>query len=161
MKVKKNDTVLVMTGKDAGKTGKVLSAFPTENRIKVDGINVQKRHKKARSAQDAGGIVEQVGAIDASNVYVVCPNCGKPTRVGYAVIDGKKVRVCKQEGCGKVLDAKKEVKAAVAKAKKTTKAKAAEEKPAKETKAKATEEKPDKETKAKRTSKKKEATDAE
>lgn len=122
MKVKKNDTVLVMTGKDAGKTGKVLSAFPTENKIKVDGVNVQKRHKKARSAQEAGGIVEQVGAIDASNVYVVCPNCGKPTRVGYAVIEGKKVRVCKQEGCGKILDAKKEVK--TAKAKKTSKEKA-------------------------------------
>ena len=122
MKVKKNDTVLVMTGKDTGKTGKVLSAFPTENKIKVDGVNVQKRHKKARSAQEAGGIVEQVGAIDASNVYVVCPNCGKPTRVGYAVIDGKKVRVCKQEGCGKILDTKKEVK--TAKAKKTSKEKA-------------------------------------
>ena len=156
MKVKKNDTVLVMTGKDAGKTGKVLSAFPTENRIKVDGVNVQKRHKKARSAQEAGGIVEQVGAIDASNVYVVCPNCGKPTRVGYAVIDGKKVRVCKQEGCGKVLDAKKEVKAAAAK---TTKAKKTTTKSTKT--AKTAEEKPVKEAKAKKTTSKKKATDAE
>ena len=117
MKVKKNDTVYVTTGKDAGKTGKVLSAFPTENRIKVDGVNVQKRHKKARSAQEAGGIVEQVGAIDASNVLVVCPACNKGVRVRYNVVDGKKVRVCAK--CGATLDAKKEVKAA--KAAKTTK----------------------------------------
>ena len=79
MKVKKNDTVLVLTGKDAGKTGKVLSAAPQDNKIKVDGINVQKKSKKARSANETSAIVSQVGAIDASNVLVVCPGCGKAT----------------------------------------------------------------------------------
>ena len=114
MKVKKNDTVLVITGKDAGKTAKVLTALPKANKVIVDGINVQKKHKKARSAQEVSAIQNQAGPIDASNVMVVCPTCGKATRVKHSVVDGKKVRVC---GCGAVLDkaySKKAVKAAVA-----------------------------------------------
>ena len=113
MKVKKNDTVLVLTGKDNGKTGKVLRALPGDNKIVVDGINVQKRHKKARSAQETSAIVEQAGPIDASNVLVVCPHCDKATRVAHAEVDGKKVRVCKK--CGKPLDVKAEAKKAPAK----------------------------------------------
>ncbi len=113
MKVKKNDTVLVLTGKDNGKTGKVLRAIPGDNKIVVDGVNVQKKHKKARSAQETSGIVEQAGPIDASNVLVVCPACGKATRVAHAEVDGKKVRVCKK--CGKPLDVKAEAKKAPAK----------------------------------------------
>ena len=108
MKVKKNDTVLVLTGKDNGKTGKVLRALPGDNKIVVDGINVQKRHKKARSAQETSAIVEQAGPIDASNVLVICPVCGKATRVSYAVVDGKKVRICKK--CKMSLDVKAESK---------------------------------------------------
>ena len=108
MKVKKNDTVLVLTGKDNGKTGKVLRALPGDNRVVVDGVNVQKKHKKARSAQETSGIVEQAGAIDASNVLVICPVCNKATRVAHAEVDGKKVRICKK--CGKSLDAKAEAK---------------------------------------------------
>ena len=108
MKVKKNDTVLVLTGKDAGKTAKVLVAFPKDNRVVVDGINVQKKHKKARSAQDVSSIVNQSGPIDVSNVMVVCPACNKATRVAYKVEGDKKVRVCKK--CGAVLDAGKEAK---------------------------------------------------
>ena len=108
MKVKKNDTVLVVTGKDAGKTAKVLVAIPKTNKVVVDGINVQKKHKKARNAQDVSQIVNQSGAIDASNVMVVCPVCGKATRVAYKVEGDKKVRVCKK--CGAVLDAGKEAK---------------------------------------------------
>ncbi len=108
MKVKKNDTVLVLTGKDNGKTGKVLRALPGDNRVVVDGVNVQKKHKKARSAQETSGIVEQAGPIDASNVLVICPVCGKATRVAHAVVDGKKVRICKK--CGKSLDVKAESK---------------------------------------------------
>ncbi len=108
MKVKKNDTVYVMTGKDAGKTGKVLTAFPKENRITVDGVNIQKKHQKARSAKETGGILDQAGPIDASNVLVVCPACGKGTRVHHAIIDGKKVRVCAK--CGKTLDTAQEAK---------------------------------------------------
>ena len=117
MKVKKNDTVLVITGKDAGKTAKVLVALPKDNKVVVDGINVQKKHKKARSAQEVSSIQNQSGAIDASNVLVVCPTCEKATRVAYKVEGDKKARVCKK--CGALLDAKKEVK----EVKKTTKRK--------------------------------------
>ena len=108
MKVKKNDTVLVLTGKDAGKTAKVLVALPKDNKVVVDGVNVQKKHKKARSAQEVSSIVNQSGAIDASNVLVVCPVCNKATRVAYKIEGDKKVRVCKK--CGAVLDAGKEAK---------------------------------------------------
>ncbi|MBQ6921824.1 MAG: 50S ribosomal protein L24 [Clostridia bacterium] len=123
MKVKKNDTVLVLTGKDAGKTAKVLVALPKDNKIVVDGINVQKKHKKARSAQEVSSIVNQSGPIDASNVLVVCPACNKATRVAYKVENDKKVRICKK--CGAVLDAGKEAKEVKKAAKKKTK-KAAE-----------------------------------
>ncbi len=108
MKVKKNDTVLVLTGKDAGKTAKVLVVNPKANKVVVDGINVQKKHKKARSAQEVSAITNQSGPIDASNVMVVCPDCNKATRVAYKVEGDLKVRVCKK--CGAVLDGKKEAK---------------------------------------------------
>lgn len=130
MKVKKNDTVLVLTGKDAGKTAKVLTAIPKSGKVVVDGVNVQKKHKKARSAQEVSSIQNQSGAIDASNVMVVCPACNKATRVAYKMEGDKKVRVCKK--CGAILDGAKEVKevkkAATAAKKKT--AKKAAEKPA-------------------------------
>ena len=96
MKIKKNDTVLVLTGKDAGKTGKVMTALPKENRVKVDGVNVQKKSRKARSANETSEIVSQIGAIDASNVMLLSD--GKPTRVGFKTEDGKKVRVAKKTG---------------------------------------------------------------
>ena len=118
MKVKTNDTVLVITGKDAGKTAKVLVALPKDNKVVVDGINVQKKHKKARSAQEVSSIVNQSGPIDASNVMVVCPTCEKATRVSYKIEGDKKVRVCKK--CGAILDASKEAK----EVKKTSKKKA-------------------------------------
>ncbi len=124
MKVKKNDTVLVLTGKDAGKTAKVLVAMPKDNRVVVDGINVQKKHKKARNAQEVSSIQNQSGAIDASNVMVVCPACGKATRVAYKVEGDKKARVCKK--CGAILDATKEAKEVKKTAKKKTKKAAAE-----------------------------------
>lgn len=108
MKVKKNDTVLVLTGKDAGKTAKVLVAIPKSGKVVVDGINVQKKHKKARSAQEVSAIQNQSGAIDVSNVMVVCPVCNKATRVAYKVEGDKKVRLCKK--CGAVLDGAKEAK---------------------------------------------------
>jgi len=128
MKVKKNDTVLVLTGKDAGKTAKVLTAMPSENRIIVDGINVQKKHKKARSAQEVSSIQNQSGPIDASNVLVVCPTCGKATRVAYQVVGDKKARICKK--CGALLDSKKEVKEVKKATKRKTKKATAEEAPA-------------------------------
>ena len=128
MKVKKNDTVLVISGKDAGKTAKVLVALPKDNKVVVDGINVQKKHKKARSAQEVSSIVNQSGAIDASNVLVVCPACNKATRVAYKIEGDKKVRVCKK--CGAVLDAGKEAKEVKKATKRKTKkdAESAEEK---------------------------------
>ena len=125
MKVKKNDTVLVLTGKDAGKTGKVIASNPADNKIKVDGVNVQLKSKKARSANETSAIVKQVGAIDASNVLVVCPACGKNTRVGYSIVGDKKIRVCKK--CGKPLDVKAEAKKAAKAAAKTTKKSAAKD----------------------------------
>ena len=128
MKVKKNDTVLVITGKDAGKTAKVLAAMPKDNRVIVDGVNVQKKHKKARSAQDVSEIQSNPGPINASNVMVVCPVCNKATRVAYAIEGDKKARICKK--CGAVLDASKEAKEVKKATKKKTKK--AAEKPAEE-----------------------------
>ena len=118
MKVKKNDTVLVLTGKDAGKTAKVLVTLPKDNKVVVDGVNVQKKHKKARSANEVSSIQNQSGAIDASNVMVVCPACNKATRVAYKIEGDKKVRICKK--CGAVLDSGKEAKEVKKEAKKTT-----------------------------------------
>lgn len=139
MKIKKNDTVLVVTGKDAGKVGKVLEVKPTEKRVVVDGVNVQKKHKKPRNAQDQGGIIDQLGAIDASNVMVICPKCNKAVRVAYKEEDGKKIRYCKK--CNASLDAApaavKEAKKVAAK-KTAKKAEAVEEAPAKKTAKKTT-----------------------
>ena len=119
MKVKKNDTVLVLTGKDAGKTGSVVAALPKANKVIVDGVNIQKKHKKARSAQDVSEIQSKPGAIDASNVMVICPTCGKATRVAYMVEGDKKVRTCKK--CGAILDTTKEAKEVKKATKKKTK----------------------------------------
>ena len=119
MNVKLNDNVLVIAGKDKGKTGRVVSTSPKAGRVTVQGVNLQKKHMKARKATDVSGIVEREGAIDVSNVMVICDKCGKATRVKHAFVeqDGKmkKVRVCK---CGNVLDKayKKEAKAADKKA---------------------------------------------
>ena len=121
MKVKKNDNVLILTGKDEGKTGKVLVAIPKEGKVVVDGVNVQKKHKKARSAQDVSEIKSQCGPIDASNVMVICPKCGKATRVAYKIEGDKKVRVCKK--CGEILDVSKEAKEVKKAVKKKAKAK--------------------------------------
>lgn len=126
MKVKKNDTVSVIAGKDKGKTGKVLRSIPDANKVVVDGVNVQKKHRKARSAQETSGIVNQAGPIDASNVMVVCPSCGRPTRVGYIFEGDKKLRVCKHDDCRKPLDVKAEDKETKKTAKKAAKKKGAE-----------------------------------
>ena len=142
MKVKKNDTVLVITGKDAGKTAKVLAAMPKTNKVVVEGINMQKKAKKARSAQEVSQIVEQAGPINASNVLVVCPVCGKATRVAYKVEGDKKVRVCKK--CNAVLDGAKEVK----EVKKETKTSTAKKTTAKKTTTKKTTKKADAEAPA-------------
>ena len=102
MNVKLNDNVLVITGKDAGKQGKVIATSPKNNTVKVEGINIQSKAQKARKANEVSQIVKQEGVIDASNVMVVCDACAKPIRVKHSVVDGKKVRVCPK--CGAVLD---------------------------------------------------------
>lgn len=102
MKVKVNDTVLVITGKYKGKQGKVLAASPKAGTVVVEGVNIVHKHEKARKANDTSKIVTEEAPIDASNVEVVCDKCGKATRVGHSVVDGKKIRVCKK--CGASLD---------------------------------------------------------
>ena len=113
MNVKINDNVLVIAGKDKGVQGKVLATSPKANTVTVEGVRIQKKHQRARKANETSEIVSKPGPIDASNVMVVCPSCGKATRVKHAIVDGKKVRVCK---CGATLDkafSKKAAKAAV------------------------------------------------
>ena len=119
--VKKGDTVAVIAGKDRKKTGKVLAVNPSEGSVIVDGVNVITKHNKPRSANQPGGIVKENGKIDISNVMVVCPACGKATRIAAGEADGKKIRLCKK--CGASLDAKKAEK----KTRKTAKAAATEE----------------------------------
>lgn len=102
MNVKVNDTVLVITGKYKGKQGKVLAAYPKNNRVIVEGVNIVHKHEKARKANETSRIVTEEAAIDASNVEVVCDKCGKATRVAHSLVDGKKVRICKK--CGATLD---------------------------------------------------------
>ncbi len=124
MTIKKGDNVVVITGKEKGKTGKVLEVFPEENRVLVDGINIVSKHQKARNQQEKSAIVKKSAPINASNVMVVCPSCGKATRVHHKDVNGKKVRVCK---CGVSLD-KEYVKTTKKDAKKSEKAEAKENK---------------------------------
>ena len=98
LKIRKGDRVVVLSGKDKGKEGVVHLAMPNERKVVVEGVNTAKRHRKARSATEPGGIIEIDKPIDVSNVAVISPKDGKPTRVGYKLVDGKKVRVCKRTG---------------------------------------------------------------
>ena len=101
--IKKNDTVIVITGEDKGSKGKVLSTNPAKGTVLVEGVNIVKKHKKAQTAQQQSGIFDMEAPVNASNVMLVCPKCGKPTKVGRKVNeDGSKSRVCKT--CGAVLD---------------------------------------------------------
>ena len=98
MRIKKGDTVQVLAGNDKGKTGEVLEVIPKDSKIVVKGINVRKKHIKPRKQGEEGGIIPVECAIDSSKVNVVCPKCGKTTRIEYKVEDNKKVRICKK--CG-------------------------------------------------------------
>ena len=98
LKIKKGDNVVVVTGRDKGKTGEVLRVFPADSRVIVQGINVAKRHTRPRMG-DPGGIVEKELALHISNVAHVDPASAKPTRIGYKVLDdGRKVRVARRSG---------------------------------------------------------------
>lgn len=102
MNIKVNDNVLVLTGKYAGKQGKVLATYPKAGKVIVEGVNIVHKHEKARRANETSKIVTEEAPIDVSNVEVVCDKCGKATRVAHSEVDGKKVRVCKK--CGASLD---------------------------------------------------------
>jgi large subunit ribosomal protein L24 len=97
--VKTGDTVVVITGKDKGKKGRVLAAFPKANRVLVEGVNLVKKHTKPNPANPQGGIVTKEAAIHVSNVMIADPKSGEPTRIGYKSLEnGKKVRYAKKSG---------------------------------------------------------------
>ena len=95
MHVKKGDKVRVLSGKDKGKTGVILAAFPKQSRVLVEGVNIVKKHSKPSQVNPQGGIINQEAPIHVSNVMPIDPKSGNPTRVGYQTVDGKKVRVAK------------------------------------------------------------------
>ncbi len=121
LKVKKGDTVEVISGKDKGKRGAILAAYPKENKVTVQGANIITRHTKDRPSNQAnaagqnkvqkGGRIEKEAPLFAAKVMVVCPSCQRPTRVGYAYKEGteklsrRKYRVCKHPDCAKAIDA--------------------------------------------------------
>ncbi|MCR5004003.1 MAG: 50S ribosomal protein L24 [Bacteroidales bacterium] len=98
MKIKKGDTVVVIAGNDKTKTGKVLSVSPANDRVIVEGINMVSKHTKPNSKQPQGGIIKQEAGIHISNLQIVDPATGKATRVGFKMVDGKKVRFAKKSG---------------------------------------------------------------
>ena len=98
MNVKKNDTVIVLSGKDKGKKGKVLKVMPKESKVVVEKVNMVSRHTKPRQQGDQGGILKKEAPLYACKVQKVCPKCNKPTRIGHKVEGDKKVRICKK--CG-------------------------------------------------------------
>ncbi|MEH7124699.1 50S ribosomal protein L24 [Bacillus sp. JJ1503] len=102
MHVKKGDKVMVISGKDKGKTGVILAAFPKQDRVLVEGVNIVKKHSKPSQVNPQGGIISQEAPIHVSNVMPIDPKSGNPTRVGYKTVDGKKVRVATKSG--EVLD---------------------------------------------------------
>jgi large subunit ribosomal protein L24 len=98
-KIRTGDTVVVLRGKDRGKSGRVRQVMPTENRLYVEGLNIVKRHQKARGPGQPGGIIEKESPLHVSKVALVDPQTGKPTRVGFRVeADGRKVRFAKKSG---------------------------------------------------------------
>ncbi len=96
MRIKKGDKVKILSGKDRGKTGKVLKVLPKFDRVVVENINLMKRHKKARQTGEQSERVTVAMPIKSSNVQLICPKCSKPTRIGHKKVDGKNVRVCKK-----------------------------------------------------------------
>ena len=98
--VKTGDTVVVINGKDRGAKGKVMQVSPSEGKVIVQGVNIVSKHVKPRKMGEAGGIIKAEAALYACKVQLVCPKCGRPTRVGHKInADGKKVRTCKKSDC--------------------------------------------------------------
>ena len=103
MKIKKNDTVLIITGKDKGKKGKVRFAYPDEQKVMVDGVNMIKKHAKAKGQVKQAGIIEREAPVNACDVMLLCGKCNKPARIGIRILqDGRKARVCR--ACGEVVE---------------------------------------------------------
>lgn len=101
MNIRKDDTVIVLSGKDKGKQGKVITAMPKAEKVVVEGVSIASRHTKPRKQGEEGGILKIETPIAACKVMVVCPKCGKPTRVAHSIEGGKKFRACKK--CGATL----------------------------------------------------------
>lgn len=103
LRIKKGDTAIVLTGKDKGKQGRVLSVLPKKDRVIIEGLNIIKKHMKPNRQYTQGGIIEKEAPIHISNVMLICPKCNKPTRIANALLDdGKKQRRCKK--CNEVID---------------------------------------------------------
>lgn len=103
MNIKKDDNVLVITGKDKGKKGKVRFAYPRENKVLVEGVNFIKKHSKARGAVRQAGIIDLEAKLDVSKVMYICSKCNKPARIGMKQLeDGRRVRSCR--ACGEVIE---------------------------------------------------------
>ncbi len=103
MKIKKDDTVLVIAGKNKGTKGKVRTAYPEKDMVMVEGVNMIKKHSKPKPQVKQGGIIEREAPIAVSDVMLVCTKCNKPVRIGYKILqDGRKARVCR--ACGEVVE---------------------------------------------------------
>lgn len=96
MKIKKNDLVKILAGKDNGKTGKILQVFSKEGKVTVENLNLVKKNRRPRREGEKGQIVELPRKVSISNVMLVCPKCGNPSRVGYKMTDDVKMRICKK-----------------------------------------------------------------
>ena len=103
MQIRKNDSFIVIGGRERGKTGKVLRVMPDKDAVVIERLNMVKRHTKPRGPQQPGGIVEKEAAIHASNIMILCDKCNAPVRVGHKTLaDGKKIRICRR--CNEALD---------------------------------------------------------
>ena len=102
MKIKVNDQVKIISGKDRAKTGKVIQVFPTDKKVVVEGANIMKKHLRARKAGEKGQLIELAAPIQISNVQLVCPKCGRLARVGYKLEAGAKKRLCRK--CKEVIE---------------------------------------------------------
>lgn len=96
MKIKKNDTIKILVGKDKGKTGKILKVFPKESKVLVEGLNLYKKHVRPKKQGEKGQIILLPRQINASNVAIVCSSCGRTTRIGYKIEGKNKTRICKK-----------------------------------------------------------------
>jgi|SRR3989344_8132633 len=96
MKVKKGDTILVISGKDSGKVAKILKSFPKEGKVLVEGVNLKSKHIRPKKQGEKGQVVKVPAPFDMSNVKFICQKCGKATRLGYKIIGDKKFRICKK-----------------------------------------------------------------